>query len=424
MTTALAGPHSTRSGGVRSAIVDDRHDDDLAEGLPLDGLPLDGIRVIELCQWVAGPAAAGIMADWGADVIKVEAPGGDPQRRIFASVGVAGDLPNPTFAQDNRGKRSVVLDLTNDDGRHRFEQLLTSADVFVTNLRPDALDRLDLAPDRVHDRHPQLIVAALSGYGSVGPARDIAGYDIGAFFGRSGLSRTNSPKDEPPIFVRSGVGDHITGMSTAMGVLGALFQRTRTGRGRVVETSLFATGMYAGSWDLGVQLTFGRLSSLRPRERVVTPLVNSYRAADDRWFFLIGLEAARHFPNLVAAIDRPELLDDERFASAVGIAEHAESLIALLDEVFATEPLDVWASRFEANDVWWAPCQTMADVAADPQADALGVFLDTHDPAADPSVRMRTVASPVRFDGEAPVAPGPVPRLGEHTDEILAELDD
>lgn len=405
----------------------DRHDAGSTSG-PVDGLdddrPLDGLRVIELCQWVAGPAATGIMADWGADVIKVEAPTGDPQRRVFASVGVTGDLPNPTFAQDNRGKRSIVLDLSTADGRTNFERLLGGADVFVTNLRPDALDRLDLAPADVLDRHPTLIVAALSGYGSVGPARDVPGYDIGGFFGRSGLARTNSPSDAPPIFVRSGVGDHVTGLATAMGVMGALLQRARTGRGRVVETSLFGTGMYAASWDLGVQLTFGKLSSLRPRHRVVTPLVNSYSTSDHRWFFLIGLEAARHFPNLAAAIDRTDLLDDARFASASAIAEHAEELISVLDEAFAERPLSEWAERFDAHDVWWAPCQTMADVAADPQAHALGAFVPTDDPSADPTMPMRTVAGPVRFDGTVYAPRRPVPRLGEHTDEVLAEITD
>lgn len=398
-----------------------RTDGDHHDGV--DDRPLDGVRVVELCQWVAGPAAAGIMADWGADVVKVEAPAGDPQRRVFASVGVAADLPNPTFAQDNRGKRSVVLDLANERGRSDFERLLSTADVFVTNLRPDALGRLDLDPDAVLARHAHLVVAALSGYGSSGPARDVPGYDIGAFFGRSGLARTNSPNDAPPIFVRSGVGDHVTGMATAMGVMAALLQRTRTGRGRVVETSLFGTGMYAASWDLGVQLTFGRLSSLRPRDRVVTPLVNSYRAADDRWFFLIGLEAARHFPNLATAIDRLDLVDDHRFGTAAGIAQHAEELIGVLDEEFARRPLAEWAERFDLHDVWWAPCQTMAEVAADPQAAALGAFVDTDDPGADPAMPMRTVASPVRFDGIVYGPRRPVPGLGQHTDEVLAELD-
>jgi crotonobetainyl-CoA:carnitine CoA-transferase CaiB-like acyl-CoA transferase len=381
-----------------------------------DNRPLDDLRVIELCQWVAGPAAGGILADWGADVIKVEAPGGDPQRRIFAAVGVGGDLPNPTFAQDNRGKRSVVLDLTTDDGRAALERLLEGADVFLTNLRPDALDRLDLAPTAVAARHPRLVVASLTGYGSVGPARDVPGYDIGAFFARSGFARTNSPNDQPPLFVRSGVGDHITGMATAMAVLAAIHERHRTGRGKVVETSLFATGMYAVSWDLGIQLTFERLSSLRGRHEVPTPLVNNYRAGDGRWFYLIGLEAARHFPALARAIDRLELLDDERFTTGTGIASHAPELIAMLDEVFATAPLDVWAERFDEHDVWWAPCQTMAEVAADPQAEAIGAFVDT----TDGTNHLRTVAAPARFDGRVFPPRRGVPALGEHTAEILA----
>lgn len=389
-----------------------------------DARPLDGIRVVELCQWVAGPAAAGIMADWGADVIKVEAPAGDPQRRIFEAVGVGAGAPNPTFAQDNRGKRSVVLDLGTDADRATFERLLDRAHVFVTNLRPDALDRLDLAPEAVLARHPSIVAAALSGYGSVGPARDVPGYDVGAFFARSGFARTNSPRDEPPIFVRSGVGDHITGMATAMGVVAALFDRTRTGRGRVVETSLFGTGMYAVSWDLGIQLTLGRLSSLRARHHTPTPLVNSYRAADGRWFYLIGLEATRHFPHLAAAIERPDLLDDDRFASSGSIARHAEELIAMLDDVFATRSLDEWAERFDEHDVWWAPCQTPAEVADDPQAHALDAFVPTDDPSADPATPMRTVANPVRFDGAVHRPRRPVPALGEHTAEVLAELGD
>lgn len=382
------------------------------------------MRVVELCQWVAGPAAGGIFADWGADVVKVEAPSGDPQRRIFAAVGIERDLPNPAFAQDNRGKRSIVLDLATDHGRAVFERLLERADVFLTNLRPDALARLDLEPADVSRRHPALVVASLTGYGSVGPERTTPGYDVGAFLARSGLARTNSPPSEPPLFLRSGVGDHITAMATAMATLAALYERSRTGRGRLVETSLFTTGMYAVSWDLSIQLTFGRLSSMRPRDRTPTPMVNSYRTADDRWFSLIGLEAGRHFPSLAAAIERPELAADERFADAAGIFANAAALIAILDDVFATRPLAEWAQRFDAHDVWWAPCQTMADVAADPQAAALGVFLATADGstqgAADTS--MRTVASPAHFDGAVYAPRRPVPRLGEHTAELMGEL--
>ncbi len=392
-----------------------------------DHRPLDGIKVLEISQWVAGPAAAGIMADWGAEVIKLEAPAGDPQRGVFAAVGIEKELPNPAFAQDNRGKRSVVFDLQTPEGLARCEQLLAQSDVFITNLRPDALQRLQLDPAAVSARHPELIIASLSGYGSVGPARDVPGYDAGAFWSRSGLARTNSPREDPPLFIRSGVGDHITGMATAMGVMAALYERTRTGKGRIVETSLFATGMYTAGWDLSVQLTMGRLSSMRSRTKSQTPMVNSYRSADDKWFFLIGLEAGRHFPGLANAIGRPELAEDDRFGSAKSIFANAEALITVLDEIFSEHPMSHWAPLFEANDVWWAPCQTMADVAADPQALALGMFIDTDDSAWDAAERVppkvRTVASPATFDGQVFLPRRPVPSLGEHTAEVIAELD-
>jgi crotonobetainyl-CoA:carnitine CoA-transferase CaiB-like acyl-CoA transferase len=392
-----------------------------------DSRPLDGIKVLEISQWVAGPAAAGIMADWGAEVIKLEAPNGDPQRGVFAAVGIDKELPNPAFAQDNRGKRSVVFDLQTSEGLARCEQLLARSDVFITNLRPDALERLGLDPAAVSARHPQMIVASLSGYGSVGPARDVPGYDAGAFWARSGLARVNSPREDPPLFIRSGVGDHITGMATAMATMAALYERTRTGRGRIIETSLFATGMYAAGWDLSVQLTMDRLSSMRSRQKSQTPMVNSYCSADDKWFFLIGLEAGRHFPGLARAIGRPELIADPRFASAKSIFANAEALISVLDEIFLEQPMAYWAELFDTHDVWWAPCQTMADVAADPQAHALGVFLDTPDSAWDVKERVpakvRTVASPAIFDGQVFHPRRPVPTLGEHTAEVIAELD-
>ncbi|MEM7272367.1 MAG: CoA transferase [Actinomycetota bacterium] len=397
--------------------MDDRNEtDERGEEVPR---PLTGIRVVELARWVAGPATAGLMADWGADVIKVEDPGGDPQRNFFASLGIDKDLPNPTFAQDNRGKRSIVLDLTTDDGRSALDRLLTGADVFVTNLRPDALDRLGLTPAVVSDQHPHLVVAAQSGYGPVGPERDTAGYDIGAFVARTGMARTNRPKHEPPVNLRSAIGDHTTGIATCAGVLAALVERARTGRGRVVESSLFQTGLYAMSMDLGTQATIGRLGSMKPRDQFPTPMVNSYRAGDDRWFYLIGVEAARHFPNLCRAIDRPELIEDERFTSAARIATNRVELIAVLDEIFAAEGLDHWAERFRTEDVWWAPCQTAAEVVEDPQAKAL----DTFQPTIDGDKVLTTLAGPIRFDGVTPTPSGPVPALGEHTEAVLAELD-
>ena len=390
-----------------------------------DMRPLDGVRVIELAQWVAAPAAAGTLADWGADVIKVEAPSGDPQRSMFASVGIDKQIPNPSFAQDNRGKRSIVLDVRSDEGKATFERLLETADVFVTNLRADALERLDMAPADVSERHPKLIVASLTGYGAVGPARDVPGYDIGAFVARTGLARTNAPEAAPPVNLRSAIGDHMTGITTVSAIMAGLFQRERTGRGMVVETSLFQTGLYGMSWDLSTQLTFGRLSRMKPRESQEQPLVNSYRAGDGRWFYLIGLEMMRHFPGVCRAIGQPDLIADERFSSGGAMREHREELIAILDEAFTSKPLDHWSAQFDAEDVWWAPCQTMVEVADDPQAEALETFVETVDNSFDgelPDGPIRTVATPARFNGEVFQPRRPVPALGEHTREVLDEL--
>ncbi len=379
--------------------------------------PLTGVRVVELGVWVAGPAAGGIMADWGADVIKVEAASGDPQRAVFGSLGLDGSMPVPPFEVDNRGKRSVVLDLREFDDYAVLDRLLSTADVLVTNMRPGALERLDLGPDVVCARHPRLVYGAITGYGLDGADRDRAGYDVGAFWARSGLAHTMAPPGEMPPGLRSGMGDHQTGMTLVAGVMAKLVERARTGRGGLVSTSLLRTGMYSIAWDFGVQLRFGRRESTRSRERSRAPLVNSYRAGDDRVFWLICLEAERHWPQVLAAIDRLDLADDPRYVDVTTRLENSVALIADLDAAFATRPLSEWAERFDEHDVWWAPVQSIVDVIADPQAQPGFVDMTPRD-GEDP---YRAVATPVDFDGHE-LRPGAVPRLGEHTDEVLDEL--
>jgi crotonobetainyl-CoA:carnitine CoA-transferase CaiB-like acyl-CoA transferase len=379
--------------------------------------PLAGVRVVELGVWVAGPAAGGIMADWGADVIKVEPAAGDPQRAVFGSVGLDGSMPVPPFEVDNRGKRSVVLDLREFDDYAVLDRLLSTADVLVTNMRPGALERLDLGPDVVCARHPRLVYGAITGYGLDGADRDRAGYDIGAFWARSGLAHTMVPPGEMPVGLRSGMGDHQTGMTLVAGVMAKLVERGRTGRGGLVSTSLLRTGMYSIAWDFGIQLRFGRRESTKPRDRSRAPLINSYRAGDDRVFWLICLEADRHWPQVLAAIERPDLADDPRYADAPARLANSAALIADLDAAFATRPLGEWAARFDEHDVWWAPVQSIVDVIADPQAQP--GFVDMMPRSGEEPYR--AVATPVDFDGHMMRA-GAVPRLGEHTDEVLDEL--
>ncbi len=390
------------------------------EGDQAAGLPLAGLKVVELAVWVAGPAAAGLMADWGAEVIKVESPQGDPQRAFMSAVGISASAANPAFAQDNRAKRSAILNLRTAEDRELFEDLLSWADIFVTNLRTDALERLDLGAVDVAHRHPRLIVAALTGYGSVGPLRSTAAYDAAAFLSRSGLGRTNSPAERPPLTMRRGVGDHVAAMTLTAGILAAVHQRHLTGRGQIVETSLFQAGMYAVSWDLSTHLTNGSTTALRVRERSETPLVNSYQTGDGKWLYLVCLEAERHFPKLMNALGRSDLIGDPRFTSSTQIYAHSADLVGILDIEFATRPRDEWAELLDDHDVWWAPCQTLAEVAEDPQALALEAFVAVD----EGEVTSRTVASPVRFDGRGLRPRGPAPRLGEHTDQIREEMRD
>jgi crotonobetainyl-CoA:carnitine CoA-transferase CaiB-like acyl-CoA transferase len=373
--------------------------------------PLQGVKVIEMGVWVAGPAATGLMADWGADVIKVEPPTGDPQRFVFGALGVADQKGVPPFEIDNRGKRSVVLDLRNDTDLQKMFALLEEADVFVSNVRPAGLARMGLDPDSLTKRFPRLIYGQLTGYGATGPDVDKAGYDIGAFWSRSGLAHTTVAPDELPPAIRSGQGDHTTGLSMAAGVLAALFDRERTGKGRVVSTSLLRTGIYTLGWDVGVYLRFGKRQSTKSSRKNPAPQMNCYRCADGRAFWLLGMEADRHFPGLLKAIGREELASVENFKSARARSINAGEFIAVLDEHFATQDYAYWTAQFDANDVWWAPLNSIADAVADPQVIASGAFVDmTPQPDEDP---YRAVNSPVDFSDYTPTY-GPVPNLGEH----------
>ena len=381
-----------------------------------DGLSaLADLRVVELGVWVAAPAAAALLADWGADVIKVEPPTGDPMRQVFGSLGIGDDLPNPAFALDNRGKRSVVLDLRSDEGTAQMEELLASADVFVTNLRPDALDKLGLEPHATVERHPRLVYASVSGYGLQGEDRNRPTYDIGAFWARSGLSRQMADGDGNPLNARGGIGDHITGLATLSGILAAVLEQRSTGVGRVVEVSLLRTGAYVLGWDLGIQMAMGKVAGAEPRDRNQAPLMNPYRTADDKWFFFTGLEAARHLPAVLRALDRPDLFDDPRFADARSIRTHRSEVIAVLDEIIATRTMAEWAERFDAEGAWWAPAQTPAEVVEDPQFRANHGLVEVEGSG-------RLVRGPVSFSDVEPGPAGPVPGLGQHTQEVLDEL--
>jgi len=378
---------------------------------------LEGIRVVELGLWVAGPAAGGLLADLGADVVKIEPPAGDPMRRFFSLATGSKVERNPPFELDNRGKRSVVIDLTDSRGRDATERIITGADVFLTNMRPRALEKLGLDHESLLARHPELIYTSITGYGLRGEERDRPGYDVGAFWARTGVADTLRAGDGAPPAIRGGFGDHITAITTIAAILAAIVERTHTGKGRLVETSLQRTGMYCIGWDLGIQLEFDKVK--RPVERAENeqPILNCYRAADDRWFWLIGLEADRHFPGVLQAIERPELAADERFATVRDQRRNRAALIAILDAAFASRPLEHWAERFDAEGVWWAPVQTPAESVADRQALANDAVVSV--PGMEGGTT-RQIAPPFGL-GDACTPRGAAPKLGQHTREVLLE---
>ncbi len=380
---------------------------------------LEGLRVIEMGVWVAAPSAGALLADWGADVIKVEPPNGDPMRSAFGSLGIGKDFPNPAFAQDNRGKRSMVLDLRRVESRASLEELLSTADVFLTNLRPDALDSLDLEPATTLERHPRLVYCSVSGYGLRGEDRNRPAYDIGAFWARSGLSVQLANSEGVPLNARGGIGDHISGLAALAGLLAAVLEQRHTGRGRVVEVSLLRTGTYVLGWDLSLQETVGKVAKAEARHSNQTPLMNSYRTKDGRWLFFTGLEADRHIDPVLRALGRPELRADPRFADARALRQNRTEVIAVLDAIVAERTLAEWAECLDGEGVWWAPAQGPADVLADPQLSANDGFLALNE--VDGTTR-RSINGPVSFSDLPVESAAPAPLLGEHTDEVLAEL--
>ncbi len=383
--------------------------------------PMDGFRVVELGVWVAAPAAGAILADWGADVVKIEPPGGDPARSFGRMMGLDADLgsaSNPPFQMDNRSKRSVVLDLTTPRGRDTAIELIAGADVFLTNVRPPALARLGLDFETVATRNPRLVYGLITGYGTEGPDAGRAAYDVAAFWARAGIADLlTRPGDTPP-FQRGGMGDHSAGMTLAAAVCAALLARTRTGTGQLVTTSLYRQGAYTVSFDLNTLLMSGQQVAIGQRETMANPCMNNYTAADGKRFWIVGLDVARHWPPLCRAVRRTEWL--ERYPAPRDRFTHAREIIAELDTIFATKTLAEWEEVFAGEpDFFWSPINSLDDVVADEQFHAAGGIV--YVPEGDSATPM--VASPADFS-DTPWRPrGPAPELGEHTDEILAELE-
>jgi crotonobetainyl-CoA:carnitine CoA-transferase CaiB-like acyl-CoA transferase len=380
--------------------------------------PLEGISVVELGFWVAGPSAAAILADWGADVIKIEPPSGDPSRGFLASVAGIPLPVNPLFELDNRGKRSVVLNLESAEGRSIARALIDRADVFVTNVRPRVLEAAGLTYEELRQSNARLVFCQVTGYSPDGPDRDRAAYDVGAFWARGGVAALLTPPGHEFPQQRYGLGDHMAGSTAAGAVCAALLARSRTGQGQRLVVSLLRLGAYMVGSELNGALRLGITVEPYDRKHAINPIINWFRAGDGRPFWLLLLQADRHWPDLCRAIGREDLLSDPRFVDIAVRRENAAALVEELDRVFATKTLAEWAEILDREDVWWAPVNSIADMLEDTAVHDAGVFIDVPGPEGE----IKGVASPTDFYGTPWKPRGYAPELGQHTEEVLLEL--
>jgi len=376
---------------------------------------LSGYRIVELGSYIAGPATAGMMCDWGAQVIKIEPLTGDPIRWLRPAAHEGGSSPN--FEFDNRGKRSITLDVRQAAAREIIGKLVAQADVFVTNLRPGILAKYGLDYATLAPLHPRLVYTSVTGFGLEGPAADVPAFDVTAFWGRSGMGGQATPPEGTPSW-RPGIGDHTCALTACLGTMTALLDRTRTGRGRLVEASLLRAGAYAGGYDLAEQLRRGETYPRTERAKENTRTSQIYPAAGGEWFSISPNELLPDWENIYIAAGRPELIEDPRFATLEARNQNALALTNELDRLFSQIPRDEIGRRLTVGKVVWGPIQTSEEVVQDEVAAIAGCFIEVEDRRGAP---FRAPAPPIRFPGET-FHPGLVPEVGEHTDQILAEL--
>jgi crotonobetainyl-CoA:carnitine CoA-transferase CaiB-like acyl-CoA transferase len=383
---------------------------------------LKGVKVIEHATYFAAPGAGGILSDWGAEVIKIEPPGGDPVRGNFPTKGTGKEhlSDNPAFDGDNRGKKSIVIDARQEEGREAIRKLADTADVFLTNVRPGGIERSGLGYEILSKRNPKLVYCALTGYGLEGPDANAPGFDVASFWSRSGLARLTAPKGSDLFPVRTAAGDHTTSIAAVAAINAALIQALKTGKGQLVDVSLLRTGLYTLHTDLAIQLFFGRIASTRPREEAYNPLTNFFRTSDDAWLCIVARAGNSDLPRMARALDLPGIDTDERFTSGKARRDNAVYITKTFDAAFAKLTKAEAAARLTAEEIAWSPAQTLAEVADDPQVAAVGGIVDM--PSRTPGQTFRSPGGPARFPGTDAGPQGPSPTLGEHTREIMASI--
>ena len=371
-----------------------------------------GLKVIDCASWIAGPAAATILSDFGADVIKIEPPGaGDPWR---ASTPVPGKATDYYWQLTSRNKRSLAIDLKHADGLAVLYRLLAGADVFVTNFPLPVRERLKIAASHVLPLNPRLVYASLSAYGEQGEEAGRTGFDSTAYWARTGLmDMVRATDDTEPARSVPGMGDHPSATGLYAAIVTALYRREKTGKGGIAQSSLLQNGLWANACFVQSRLCGEQVAHRAPRASAPNPLANHYRSRDGRWFIMALFNEQRQLRGFLSAIGCTHLADDVRFATNAARKQNVCALVAILDEVFAQRDLAEWRTILNAAGVTFGGVHSVDETSSDLQFQQIGALV----PFADG--KGLTVSSPFHLDGETKVAPRRAPSVGQHTDEVL-----
>ena len=379
--------------------------------------PLKGVKVVELASWLMAPVASAILADCGAEVIKIENLAGDPMRGVTASGAFPFAEINYGLELGNRGKKSIAIDIKTQKGREILYKLVETADVFITNLRYPALQRAKVDYQSLSKVNPRLVYAWGSGYGQEGPNRDQAAFDELAFWARGGFMGVLGQPEGCPVPLHGAMGDLATGAIFVGAIMMALFHRERTGVGQEVTTSLYNCGIWINGFDIQIGLVTGQDVHQSSRLNPGNPLYNIYQAKDGKWLQFVFLESDRYWSTFCHAIGREELISE--FDSHEKRCQNSAKLVSIFDEVFASKTRKAWEQTFSQYDLPWAVAASVSDVIDDPQAKDNNYFVEIEHPTGK---RMRIINTPYKFSKTPVGVRGAAPVLGQHTEEVLLEI--
>ncbi|WP_024507517.1 CoA transferase [Bradyrhizobium sp. ARR65] len=375
----------------------------------------EGLKVLDCASFIAAPAAATVLSDFGADVIKIEPPvSGDPYRNLPNLPGYPHSEHNFAWMLEARNKKSIALDLSKPEAQAVLYRLVAEADVFITNFPPNVREKLGLTYDKLAPLNDRLIYASFTGYGEKGEEANKPGFDSNAYWARSGLmDLVRADEETTPARSVAGMGDHPCAMAFYSAIVTALYRRERTGKGGHVSTNLMANGVWANGVLAQAKLCGAKFSRRRPREQALNAVTNHYKCKDGRWIILSLLNEERQWPTLAHCLGRDDLVTDERFATKADRHARSVELIRIFDEVFATKTLAEWRKLLDGNGLVFGVVGILDDIPNDRQMLDNGVLVPFENDT------MLTVSSPIWIDGEKKVQPRKPPGIGEHSEEIL-----